>query len=230
LVTLVPTPAPSVSPSLSTVPSASPTAAPTISSAPSSAPTLDDCKITPGERVEQILALLDAVADPALIRDVTTPQGMAAQWLIEIDFRRICPDEEKLLQRWVIAVVYFSTGGDDWFQCSATGSDACGTENPFRFKRRFLSEFSECQWAGISCNADSCVTEIEFGKHFWYRENANLAAVSYLISHCHCYHVAQRKIISSVPSLPKLDSCPSWLSGGWSGEDYVEKFLPKLEI
>jgi hypothetical protein len=125
---------------------------------------MDACKVSTEQRSELILAALDAVGDSTLIRDETTPQGMAADWLINHDFRRICPDEEKLVQRWVIAVMYFSTGGNDWFQCSAAGSDACGTEDPFITRRRVLSEFSECQWAGISCNAGSCVTEIEFGK------------------------------------------------------------------
>ena len=149
---------------MSQVPSSSPSAAPTITPIPTGAPTLDDCKISAKERSEQIFAALDAVADSTLIRDETTSQGMATNWLVNQDFRRICPDDEKLIQRWVMAVIYFSTGGNDWFQCSAAGSDACGTEDPFNTKRRFLSEFNECQWAGISCNANSCVTEIEFGK------------------------------------------------------------------
>jgi hypothetical protein len=124
---------------------------------------LNNCPgFTADERIQQILAQLDAVSDPTLIRDDTTPHGRATDWLINQDFRQVCPDNDKLIQRWVMALIYFSTNGDDWDKCSASGSDSCGTENPFRNKRRFLSSFSECQWAGITCNVQRCVTEIEF--------------------------------------------------------------------
>lgn len=111
-----------------------------------------------------IFGILDQVADSELIRDISTPQGMAADFIIHQDARRLCPGNAKIIQRWVIATVYFSTGGNDWIKCSASGSDPCGTEKPFVGKRAFLSPLNECQWAGISCNFQACVTEIEFGK------------------------------------------------------------------
>lgn len=90
---------------------------------------------------------------------------MAAVWLIEEDTLRVCPDNPKILQRFAMAVVYFSTGGDSWFQCSANPAaiDPCGVEEPFVGAERFLAPTSECAWAGISC-LSGCVTEIEFGK------------------------------------------------------------------
>lgn len=114
----------------------------------------------------QILALLDSVADPVLIRDVNTPQGLATEWLLSQDSRKICPDDPKILQRWVLAVMYFSTGGEQWLQCSNNilATDDCGNEEPFEAEQRFLSAFHECEWAGIDCNELECVTEIEFGK------------------------------------------------------------------
>jgi hypothetical protein len=104
---------------------------------------------------------LDGVGDPVLIRDLVTPQGLAANWLINQDYRKVCPDE-KVVQRWVMAVFYYATNGDEWLQCSVDGSDECGSNLPFKSKQRFLSDFSECDWAGITCNTDDCVTEIEF--------------------------------------------------------------------
>jgi hypothetical protein len=116
------------------------------------------------ERITQILALLDSVADPALIRNNNVPQGQATTWLLTQDARQVCPDDPKILQRWTLAVVYFSTNGDSWFQCSANPNavDNCGVSAPFQGETRFLSSSNECQWAGLSC-IDGCVTEIEFG-------------------------------------------------------------------
>lgn len=149
------------SPSVSSAPSDSPTSSPTISAAPSTSPTLSECLITPEERRAGILGILDQVADSSLIRDVSTPQGRATEWIISQDARRLCPDEIKIVQRWVLAVMYFSTGGDSWIQCF-DGDLECGDFLPFVNDEAFLSSSIECEWAGISCNTDACVTEIEF--------------------------------------------------------------------
>jgi hypothetical protein len=104
---------------------------------------------------------LDQVADSSLIRDPSTPQGKATQWILNDDPRQLCPSEPKLIQRWVMAVFYYSLEGDEWRLCSST-SRLCGLIPPFLDQRPFLSQFSECDWAGITCNADDCITEIEF--------------------------------------------------------------------
>ena len=128
-------------------------------------PTITTCPgLTEQERISQILAILDAVADPDDIRDNNTPQGLATTWIIAQDGFDVCPDYPKLVQRWTLAVMYFSTNGENWFQCSASpdATDTCGSESPFEGKRRFLSSVSECEWAGISC-INGCVTEVEYG-------------------------------------------------------------------
>ena len=164
-----PTASPTTSPTAS--PTASPTTSPTGASdqglvdVPTAAPTFQHCGMSSAEREARILAILDAAADPNLIRDSSVPQGQATEWILSLDDRTMCPDDPKILQRWALAVIYFSTGGDGWDQCSGNpaASDQCGQEEPFFGDRRFLSTFNECEWAGISC-VDGCVTVIEFGK------------------------------------------------------------------
>ena len=160
----MPSQGPTSTPTTSSSPSAAPTDFPTISSSPTSSPTLEGCNVSPIERAVRVMEELDLVADPVLIRDFATPQGKATTWILMEDERRICQGDPKLIQRWVMAVMYFSTGGDNWFQCSANGVDPCGDFFPFQEKDRFLSSSNECEWAGITCNTDACVTEIEFGK------------------------------------------------------------------
>jgi hypothetical protein len=124
-----------------------------------------ECGIPPEERSTQILAVLDTVADPIFLRDPSTIQGKAANWLIGEDELLVCPDDEKLIQRFALAVIYFATNGDAWLQCSANplATDFCGLEDPFIGASRFLSAENECEWAGITCDAQLCVTEVEFG-------------------------------------------------------------------
>jgi hypothetical protein len=155
----------SPSASLSVVPSTSATTPPT--SSPNASPTSHPatCGMSPEERSTRILAVLDTVADPILLRDPTSIQGKAANWLIGEDELLVCPDDEKLIQRFALAVIYFATNGDAWLQCSANplATDFCGLEDPFIGASRFLSAENECEWAGIKCDAQLCVTEVEFG-------------------------------------------------------------------
>jgi hypothetical protein len=125
--------------------------------------------ITDVDRVTQILAILDAVANPNDIRNNATPEGLATTFLIEQDALQVCPNDPnscQLIQRWSLAVIYYSTGGDNWFQCSANpnATDNCGNEAPFIGKTRFLSGGSECNWAGIAC-VHGCVTYMQFGRY-----------------------------------------------------------------
>lgn len=142
------------------------TVAPTIAQA-TNVPTLANCPgITAEDRVQQILAILEAATGNTDLLNVATDQGKATEWILSEDEFQICPENDKLLQRWTLAVMYFATGGDDWFQCSANAAaldNNCGVENPFVGSTSFLSSSIECEWAGISC-IDGCVTEIEFGK------------------------------------------------------------------
>jgi hypothetical protein len=88
---------------------------------------------------------------------------LATEWILNEDEAVICPDNDKFLQRWVLAVIYYSTGGDEWIQCSANpdANVTCGSLEPHLGESAFLSSGSECEWAGITC-VDGCVTEIEF--------------------------------------------------------------------
>ena len=60
----------------------------------------------------------------------------------------------------LLFVVVF-LAGDSWTQCSAV-DQTCGVVPPFVGRSAFLSEDIECDWAGIRCNTEGCVTAIEF--------------------------------------------------------------------
>jgi hypothetical protein len=150
-------------------PMSSPIAPPSVGPviAPTTVPTI--CPgLTDDERILAILAELDAVADPEKIRDNSTPQGLATTWIIYEDELKVCPGDDgqcsEIVQRWTMAVAYFSAGGGNWTGCSGNpnATDDCGNEEPFIGKERWLSASSECVWAGVSC-INGCVTEIEFG-------------------------------------------------------------------
>ena len=128
-------------------------------------------KLSVDERIALIMSKIDSVVDnPAVNRDLTTSQGAATQWIIDTDtYGPLCPDDPKFIQRWTLAVMYFASNGDKWFQCASNitlstmnPTDDCGADAPFVNQNRFLSPVNECLWAGIRC-INGCVTEYEFG-------------------------------------------------------------------
>ena len=142
------------SPSPSSLISALPTIPMTSSMAPS-----QKCNITIEEREEVILNILRQVSDPTELSESNTPQFNAAKWLIheDTDFF-VCPGDKKLIQRYIMAVFYFATGGDLWSQCNAAINSFCPQGD------RFLTGVSECRWGGTSCDEQGRMTNITFGK------------------------------------------------------------------
>jgi len=132
-------------------PTPPPTPAPTISQPPSIslAPTYDP---------QEFYDVLANVTDMAVLDDPSTPQGKAARWLIRGDGRHLQPDDPTLVQRYVMATIYFSTNGDDWTECfAAATSQQCGFrdgEMRHKYYQPFLSEETECYWG--RWNYDAC--------------------------------------------------------------------------
>ena len=88
-----------------------------------------------------------------------TPQDDAFQWLANEDGARVCPEDDRdVTQRYVMAVLYFSTEGDSWTNCSATQTSDCVSDST-----RFLNSQNVCFWFGVTCRRDDIVI-ISIGK------------------------------------------------------------------
>ena len=142
------------------------------------------------ERITDIMTdLVSVTKDPRLLdSDETTPQSSATKWILQ-DSRSLSllvpHNRNQIIQRWALAVIYFSTGGDEWYQCSANTSavDDCGNNDPFDNKHRFLSGSHECSWAGIRCNDELWVTDINYGKRRYH--NIGLTRDAFHFVHKH---------------------------------------------
>lgn len=131
------------------------------------------CGISPAARRAQIRSALSQISTPALFNQ-NTPQRDALNWIIDDDASQLCPDDESLVQRYTLAVFYFSTNGDAWKQCNApanfnqasvaAANAACTLTtvnattifpNDVRGTNAWLTPDSECLWGGVSCYATS---------------------------------------------------------------------------
>jgi hypothetical protein len=118
---VVPSKIPSVPPSFkpSDLKSETPSEAPTFTFSPTG-----PCgNLSPEARSNLILEELSLVSGFADLTDASTAQSKAADWLINHDAARLCPDDETLLERYSVAVLYYSTGGDGWTYCSANATE-----------------------------------------------------------------------------------------------------------
>lgn len=134
-------------PSGPTEPTMSPSLAPT--GAPSSAPSTS--------RRQDILQWAETISDPADLANITSPQFRAAAWVADEDELQAEQDNgHQLLQRYVLAVYYFSTGGDEWEECFR--NDACVVGFSWLTGGR-----SECLWHGVRCTTDGKVQKLLIG-------------------------------------------------------------------
>lgn len=126
------------------------TGAPTISPMPTSMPTptaLSFCDTFNGTRKEAFETALVQITEGPILNNPATPQGAAFRWLMDDDPLQADPCEYlTVIQRYVLATLYFSTFGDAW----ATKTD-------------WLTNTTECDWYGITCSPVK-VTRISLSK------------------------------------------------------------------
>merc|ERR1719491_1016672 len=82
-------------------------------------PPVNRCGLTAAEHRSQIVDNLSVISFPDLFDEPSTPQRLALDWIVDEDSAQVCPDEDNLVQRYVMAVFYYSTNGDAWTKCSA---------------------------------------------------------------------------------------------------------------
>jgi hypothetical protein len=102
------------------------------------------------------------VSQEAVSRDESTPQHAALDWLANEDLARLdleTTPNDILIERFVMVLLYVSTGGWDW-----------------SYPLRFLRDTNVCDWysykhdRGIICNEDqTSVTGINIGTSNVYR-------------------------------------------------------------
>ena len=124
---------------------------------PTEAPVAGDfnpqCGTTEAVRQASMLSIFESVSNPTLLATPGTSQNSAAQSLYADTTR--CQNDSNLIQLFSLAVFYFATDGDNWASCSQNDSNCAN---------KFLSTGSECQWSGVTCNANNNVFKLIFGK------------------------------------------------------------------
>jgi len=87
-----------------------------------------------------------------------SPSQKALFWLVKKDSYPNLEDYLHIGQRFALSSIYFGLNGDtDWLECSGKAETNCSVPNN---KSAWLSDVEECNWAYLSCDRNSFVTEI----------------------------------------------------------------------
>jgi hypothetical protein len=168
----------------------------------------DCCGLPQGVREKQLFDIYKTVSNPDDILTPGTPQNQAFKYILEDEKYCLCPSNTscELVQRYVMAVYYFSTGGDSWVNCGAKSSvcNPLGTTNPTSGETtsgcfagsdaRWLDPVSSCKWCGNICENvnKTCITKIDLGKTVNYFLPLLCSFLSilelFLIYHFHSFH------------------------------------------
>jgi hypothetical protein len=136
-------------------PTAGPTSAPT--AAPSSAPSVSPSAVPSAVPTTRETGLLDVLTENVGVIDVA---GDAFQWLVTTDPLVATPsDIQEVINRYILAVLYFESNGPDWNFCTA---DPLASPCPDELGSgdRFLTSVSACNWFNVTCDNDGDVAII----------------------------------------------------------------------
>ena len=146
-----------------------------------------DYKAKFGNRGQRIAQVLQGVSEDIYSRG--TSRAAAAEWIIKVDSMSLEHSDPLLVQRFVLALLYFELDGQNWVY------------------KHFLKGDDECNWDGITCNEKGEVTEISLRK-YWQMiyVSTSIACPRKLTSDC-CVRIADGGLMGAVPyELGALDN------------------------
>lgn len=103
------------------------------------------------DRQKAMDVILSQVTDSKLLKTGSSPQGQARNWLLFNDKEEYVITRERVLQRYALATLYFSTGGENsWIISNWLNGNECARGQ---------------EWQGLGCNEHGEVRTLFRGKH-----------------------------------------------------------------
>lgn len=99
-------------------------------------------------REQQVQEQVLTVTPGQVLSDLQTPQYRAYDWILTQDPRHVSGDDPDLLQRYVLATLYFSANNKTRAATSWINA------------HDWLSVQHECDWFGVDCEEESFITQV----------------------------------------------------------------------
>lgn len=97
------------------------------------------------ERASKLRSAIENVSDINQLKDFGSSRYLALQWIASQDGKRLCPGDETLFQRYILALLFFHMGGEGWLLKNL----------------EYMNPNSECEWFGVVCE-NGYVIELNF--------------------------------------------------------------------
>lgn len=155
-----------------------------ISEAPSPVPSVSPSQAPTSELFAEYADKVSTISNPVMLMTPGTAQYKAIRWLFHNDpAGRRDLDDDRLLQRYIAAVFYYSTSkGRGWYDCYP-GDVSCTSNS----KKEWFSAWDECEWYGFSeCNEDKLVTRFVISESMMH-VNITILHCSQISIYC-CFH------------------------------------------
>jgi hypothetical protein len=147
----------------------------TATAVPTSQPLFCNPPLTAVLRETILFTEIASISAPLDLLTAGTPQNRAFEWLVDVDPAQVCPgDTLDVVQRYVLALLFYSTGGENWNECG--GGDACPTVP-------YLSGLNVCLWYNTLCDGpNGNLIEIRLGT-FNYNTEDSFLPIRYDFTH-----------------------------------------------
>ncbi|CAB9504609.1 leucine Rich Repeat [Seminavis robusta] len=168
--------------------------------------------------------------------DENSAYEKALDWIINADPKQLEPDADNLLQRFILALLYYhSTERKPWYSCNppqGAQDDTCQfflNVNHVQWGNRWLSGSPECQWGGVFCES-GVVTVIELNAN---EMNGQLPAELGVLPKLTKLDFSHNELTGTIPSslmLTELDLGANQFAGTIPAEIFNNPGLESLNL
>jgi hypothetical protein len=129
---------------------------------PTNFPTLSPTSVELSNLVDSLA--VKGISQLSDLQNRQSPQGKAVDWIVNDDSfaesNGLTELDVSFIQRYALAVFYFSLGGDAWTACHRNDKSCSSTG----LVNGWLTSTDECSWFVVACNTNGAVNAILFGK------------------------------------------------------------------
>jgi Leucine-rich repeat (LRR) protein len=112
----------------------------------------EKCEMSVANRSAALYTIASQLSSELDLSDAASSQSQALVWLDEVDPGILCPDENRVLNRYTAALMYIKLDGPNWINCGADSQSCINTDpDVTREPVRWMTESHECNWYGLFC-------------------------------------------------------------------------------
>jgi hypothetical protein len=118
----------------------------------------EKCGITAAQRSESIFLITSQVSSPNELRNPASPRYQAFEWIDSNDPAILCPNNDRIAQRYTMALIYYGLDGPNWINCGVDSVECSNTDPEVtRDPIRWMTGDHECVWYGLFCDDSQSV-------------------------------------------------------------------------